>query len=203
MKKVINCNKEHNPCIDKVVKKVTLEEGELIAAELFQVLNYRKDAIGLSAPQLGIDAAVSVVNVKTPLYFINPRIVKQWDEITYKEGCLSYPNQTAYTKRYKYCIVEDDAYEGQYYFGPMYSPNHETGNDEGDDLGLLESICVQHEIMHLNGKTIFSNKLAPLKAEIRYSRNEKITITNGINEQELKYKKAIPLISSGEWHIKE
>ncbi|MBP9757570.1 MAG: preprotein translocase subunit SecA, partial [Candidatus Pacebacteria bacterium] len=36
-----------------------------------------------------------------------------------------------------------------------------------------------------------------------YERNDKVTITNGVEEREMKYKKAEPLIASGEWRIKE
>ena len=43
MKKVINCLKEHNPVINKKLNLVTLEEGLIIATELFEILNDRKD----------------------------------------------------------------------------------------------------------------------------------------------------------------
>ena len=63
MKKVINCLKEDNPVIQKKLRRVTVEEGEKIATELFEILNKRKDGIGLAANQVGIDASVAVVNV--------------------------------------------------------------------------------------------------------------------------------------------
>ena len=40
MKQVINCLKESNPLINKKLKEVSVEEGNLIATELFQILNY-------------------------------------------------------------------------------------------------------------------------------------------------------------------
>ena len=49
MKKVINCYKEFNPVIQRKLKEVTVEEGLEIATELFNILNERKDGIGLSA----------------------------------------------------------------------------------------------------------------------------------------------------------
>ena len=49
MNKVINCLKEDNPVINKKLKEVTLEEGNKIATELFQILAERKDGIGLAA----------------------------------------------------------------------------------------------------------------------------------------------------------
>ena len=72
--KVINCNKHDNPVIRKKLKEVTVEEGMEIATKLFQVLNKRKDGIGLAANQVGIDAQVAVVNVREPLVLINPKI---------------------------------------------------------------------------------------------------------------------------------
>ena len=98
IKNVINCFKEDNPVIQKKLRKVTLEEGEKIAVELFEILNKRKDGIGLAANQVGIDAAVAVVNVREPLILINPVIEEQWDEVPYYEGCLSYPKRGVHTR---------------------------------------------------------------------------------------------------------
>jgi preprotein translocase subunit SecA len=39
--------------------------------------------------------------------------------------------------------------------------------------------------------------------EKKYGRNDKVTITNGTETQEMKFKKAEPLIASGEWKIVE
>ena len=75
MKKVINCNQNDNPLINKKTKEVSVEEGLAIAEELFQILNERGDGIGLAANQVGIDAQVAVVNVTEPLVLINPKIV--------------------------------------------------------------------------------------------------------------------------------
>ena len=89
MRKVIDCFKHDNPVIKKKLREVSVEEGRSIATELFQILNERKDGIGLAANQVGIDAQVAVVNVREPLVLINPKIQDQWDEIDYYEGCLS------------------------------------------------------------------------------------------------------------------
>ena len=83
MKKVINCNQDNNPLINKKAKEVTVEEGLAIAEELFQILNKRGDGIGLAANQVGIDAQVAVVNVTEPLVLINPKYIKKEVEIMY------------------------------------------------------------------------------------------------------------------------
>ena len=67
MKKVINCLKENNHLIKAVMREVSMEEGNKIATELFEILSKRKDGIGLAANQVGIDADVAVVNVREPL----------------------------------------------------------------------------------------------------------------------------------------
>ena len=77
MRKIINCLTEHNPLINKSLKKVSVEEGMKIATELFEILNQRKDGIGLAANQVGIDAQVAVVNVREPLVLINPEYISQ------------------------------------------------------------------------------------------------------------------------------
>ena len=77
MKNVINCNQNNNPLINKKAKEVSVEEGLVIAEELFQILNKRGDGIGLAANQVGIDAQVAVVNVIEPLVLINPKIISK------------------------------------------------------------------------------------------------------------------------------
>ena len=74
---------------------------------------------------------------------------------------------------------------------------------EDNELRLLESICVQHEIDHLNGKTIHDreNKPEPLRVSKKWGRNEIVGITDGKDYKEIKYKKAKPLLDSGEWEI--
>jgi len=101
MKKVIDCFKEDNPIIQKTLKKVSVEEGLEIAAELLQILNKRKDGIGLAANQVGIDASVAVLNIREPIILINPEIISRTTEIPYYEGCLSFPGKGCHTKRYE------------------------------------------------------------------------------------------------------
>ena len=105
MKQVINCLKENNPVINKKLKEVTIDEGLEIATILFETLNKRQDGVGLAANQVGIDAAVAVVNVREPIILINPKIIQAWGEIPYYEGCLSFKGKAVNTKRYENVIV--------------------------------------------------------------------------------------------------
>ena len=209
MKKVINCIKEDNPLINKKLREVSVEEGMEIAEELFQILNKRGDGIGLAANQVGIDAQVAVVNVIKPLVLINPKIEEQWDEIDYYEGCLSYPKQGIKTKRYKNIIIKTEQSESGWYFSGAETTQEskgsweEEGKKQDQEQRILEAICVQHEIDHLNGITIHDreNKPEPIITKQKYGRNEIVGITDGKDYKEIKYKKAKPLLDSGEWTI--
>ena len=211
MKKVINCLKEDNPVINKKLKEVSLEEGNKIATELLQILTERKDGIGLAANQVGINASVAVVNVREPIILINPVIKEQWDEVPFYEGCLSFKGKGIQTKRYKNIVITTEQEEGELYFSG--ATHIDTENAEGlwetkklkkedSELRLLEAVCIQHEIDHLNGMTIMDRQMiTTIVNKEKYGRNEIVMITNGEETKDLKYKKAKPLIESGEWEI--
>ena len=209
MKKVINCLKEDNPVINKKLRKVSLDEGNKIAAELFQILSKRKDGIGLAANQVGIDASVAVVNVRKPIILINPEVVEQWDETPYYEGCLSYKGKGIHTKRFKNIVVKTEQEDGEWYFSGTENPSDGKGSwEESSDkkqdqeLRLLEAICVQHEIDHLNGMTIHNRQVVTtIVNKEKYGRNEIVMITDGNETKELKWKKAKSLVEAGDWEI--
>ena len=206
MKKVINCNQDNNPLINKKAKEVSVEEGLAIAEKLFQILNERGDGIGLAANQVGIDAQVAVVNVTEPLVLINPKYIKKEVEIMYGEGCLSYPGQAIKTKRYRDVIIKTAQSESGWYFSGAKVPADESRGSweverkkKDSELRLLESVCVQHEIDHLNGITIHDReiKLEPTKSEKKIGRNQLVTIKKGAAVKVLKYKKAHNLLNQG------
>ena len=179
MHKIINCFKEVNPVINRELRKVSIDEGLKIAKELFNILSKRKDGIGLAANQVGYDASVAVVNVKEPLILINPVIKEQWDEVPYYEGCLSYPNRGVTTKRYRNIVIHTEQEEGDWYFSGTENSISGKGSWEDDtkkqddELRLLESICIQHEIDHLYGKSILDreDKPKPIVIEEKIGRN--------------------------------
>ena len=210
MTKIINCFKEENPVINKKLRKVSVDEGLSIAKDLFNILSERKDGIGLAANQVGIDASVAVVNVREPLILINPVVKEQWEEIDYYEGCLSYPKKGVNTKRYKNIIVHTEQEESDWYFSGEPTPGEGMGtweqdksNKEDETQRVLEAVCIQHEIDHLNGISCIDKevKLKPIKVSSKFGRNEIVMITNGKETKDLKYKKAKPLIDSGKWEI--
>ena len=204
MKNIINCLVDHNPVITKKLKEVSIEEGRIIATELFQILNQRGDGIGLAANQVGIDAQVAVVNVREPVVLINPKIIDKSDEISYYEGCLSFPKHGIRTQRYKNIIVKSADVDCQYYFSGAESAKNakgtwETAKKHDTEQRLLEAICVQHEIDHLNGITIHDRekKLEPTVSVDKIGRNQLVTIKKGDAVKVLKYKKAHNLLNQG------
>jgi peptide deformylase len=178
-KNVINCFKEDNPVIQKKLREVSVEEGLEIATELFNILNERKDGIGLAANQVGIDASVAVLNVREPLILINPVITEQWDEVPYYEGCLSFPGKGCHTKRYRNVIVHTEQEESDWYFSGTETGEEGKGTWEAEgkkhnqELRLLEAVCVQHEIDHLNGMRILDRIVdTTIRVEKKPGRNE-------------------------------
>ena len=207
MKKVINCLKESNPLINKKLREVSVEEGNSIATELFQILNKRGDGIGLAANQVGIDAQVAVVNVLEPLVLINPKIIRKENEIKYYEGCLSYPKKGVNTKRYETIEVTSDNVEGSMIFSGVETSTEGKGSWEKSDdsdrnLRLLESVCVQHEIDHLNGIICMDRRIETsyVRSEKKIGRNELVTIKKGDAVKVLKYKKAQNFFNQG-WEM--
>ena len=204
MKTVIDCTKYNNPLIKQKLKEVSVEQGLAIAEELFQILDKRGDGIGLAANQVGINAQVAVVKVRDPLVLINPKIVSQSDEITFYEGCLSYPKKGMHTKRYKNVVISTAQSESGWYFSGAETNKEGKGSWEqqtsqyDDQKRLLETIAIQHEIDHLNGVTIHDRQhKTTVTVEKKIGRNQLVTIKKGDAVKVLKYKKINKFISNG------
>ena len=209
MRSVINCLEESNPLINKKLKEVSVEEGRAIATELFQILNQRRDGIGLAANQVGIDAQVAVVNVIEPLVLINPKIVSLENEINYYEGCLSFPKKGVHTKRYRDVHITTAQSESGWFFSGADSLQDVRGQWEEENKvneqenRLLESICVQHEIDHLNGIVCMDRKIdTTYRAVKKPGRNQIVTIKKGDAVKVLKYKKTEKFLKDG-WVLSE
>ena len=190
----------------------SIEEGEEIAKQLLQHLVEAKDGVGLAANQIGINKRVCIVNVPTgnntdPIILINPEIVEKSEEMFgFMEGCLSFPGEGVQTRRHKWVKVKADNHESTLFFN-VWNENNEDGYNKGERLNYaLETACVQHEIDHLDGITMYDRQLKLTPTVRRFEkigRNEKVTITDGKDTKELKWKKAQPLVESGEWEMAE
>ena len=94
-------------------------------------------------------AGVLEQQISQPLVLFNPKIVKREGHTTFNEGCLSFPSYYAEVPRAQVIEVEGLDLSGQC---------QKIKTD-----GIL-SICIQHEIDHLNGK-LFIDYLSPVKSE--------------------------------------
>jgi peptide deformylase len=127
---------------------------------------YPNQGAGLAAPQVGVSKRVVVIDVNDPpdpahaLQMVNPEILSASTELyTHNEGCLSVPDQFAPVSRPKRIRVK-------------YLDRH--GKEQILDAEDLLSICIQHEIDHLDGK-VFVDHLSPLKRRMLMKRYDKRT----------------------------
>lgn len=118
--------------------------------------------IGLSGNQVGILKRVITVDLQDGEHvysMANPEIIKHSEEtFYYKEGCLSFPAHYADVERTKVITVR------------YLDENNDTQEIEADDL---LSICIQHEIDHLNG-VLFIDHLSRLKRDIIVKKMKKM-----------------------------
>ena len=182
-------SKLETPC-----KTVSVKEGEEIGVRLLHELRQSEGGIGLAANQIGINKRVCVINVKEPLVLINPNIIDVSEQkFKFAEGCLSFPNDKIKTLRHNWIKVHADNHDSTLVFSA-------ESNDIND---AFECACVQHEIDHLDGITMFDRefKSEPIingvNAPKKIGRNEKVTITKGTESKILKYKKAQPMLEDG------
>ena len=111
---------------------------------MLEVLKESDNGVGLAANQIGINRRVCVINVVRPIVLVNPVITGQFDKILFQEGCLSFPGTYIITERYTNIAVKADNHPGVLLFDK--------------DKNLLECVCVQHEIDHLNGITMYDRQ---------------------------------------------
>jgi peptide deformylase len=108
--------------------------------------------LGISANQVGLDVRVCAVNMGQQIWtMFNPEIIERSEELSteFSEGCLSYPGLYLKIPRHKTIKVRFQAIGGQFV--------------EQEFTGLT-SVCVQHEIDHLDG-IVYTNKVSSLKLE--------------------------------------
>ena len=184
-------------------KPMTQEQIDDISTILLTELT-RHGGIGLSANQIGLDVRACVINVKEPLVLINPVVTEvSQDTVAYVEQCLSLDKtmkKPVKTVRHKSFTVECDNL-GTVIFSPDQKEPYKDSNEFFSDEGLLESVCAQHEIDHLNG-ILITDKIrrytTTVTAPKKYGRNERVMVKlpNGDTEF-MKYKKAEPMLNLG------
>ena len=135
---------------------------------------YEANGVGLAAPQLGVLQNVIVIDVEQRaapdgeppkqkgeglFWLINPVITVGEGEFTYTEGCLSIPDEYEEVTRFGRIVVDYLGRDGKQH-------RLEAANN-------LLSVCVQHEMDHLQGK-LFVDHLSTLKRELIRRRMKKL-----------------------------
>jgi len=182
---------------------MTQEQIDEVSTILLQELK-KHGGIGLSANQIGLDVRACVINVKEPLVLINPKVTEvSKDTVAYVEQCLSLDKtmrKPTKTVRHKSFTIECDNL-GTVIFSPDQKEEWKDSNEFFSDEGLLECVCAQHEIDHLNGVLITDSirrYTTTVTSTKKYGRNDRVMVklADG-NTEFMKYKKAQPLLSQG------
>ena len=128
---------------------------------------YEERGIGLAAVQVGVLKQLVVMDLKSgeedislrePRVFVNPHIVERSGETISEEGCLSVIEYRAEIKRAESIKLEFQDLQGE----------PRTMEAEG-----LLSICIQHELDHLQG-ILFIDHLPMLKQKMVKKRLAKL-----------------------------
>ena len=147
-----------NPLLKEKSEDIEVFDQNLksIIRNMYDTLYSSGNGIGLAAPQVGIMKRIVVIDIKekdksNPITFINPKIIKRSKEtFINEEGCLSIPDFFANIERYKEVEVE--------WFNV-------DGDLKSEKYNGLLSICIQHEIDHLNG-VLFIDHLSKIKRKM-------------------------------------
>ena len=125
---------------DKSLKKLARQMAKTM---------YKNNGCGIAAPQVGVLKRLIVIDCdqedgrQDPITLINPVIEElSGDFLEEEEGCLSCPGVAVKVRRRAYAVVRFTGLDGEEYI------------IEGDDL---LGRCLQHEIDHLDGKTLFES----------------------------------------------
>ena len=131
------------------------DEVSALAKHMLKVM-YAAGGCGLAGPQVGEMRQIVVIDVdyagkgskKNPYVLINPKVVTaDGPEKEGSEGCLSFPGVSVSVSRPSHVVVQ-------------------ARNLDGDLMqyeaeGNLMAVCLQHEIDHIHGVTMFDH-LAPI-----------------------------------------
>jgi len=132
---------------------------------------YVSSGIGLAAIQVGILKQIIVIDLKSgeedinlrePHIFVNPKILKKYGSTVSEEGCLSVIDFRGDVDRAEKIWVEYQDVKGNL---------HQMEADE------MMSICLQHEIDHLNG-ILFIDHLPVLKQKMVKKKLTKLAMEN-------------------------
>lgn len=122
--------------------------------------------LGLAANQIGRDESVCIVKLGEDLITMaNPIITDKRGEIkTSVEGCLSLPDITAKVKRHEFVSVR-------------FSNPRNDWKEEEIEVEFPNSVIIQHEIDHLNGRMMI-DEISPMERTLISTKLKKVSRGN-------------------------
>lgn len=145
-----------DPRLRKVAVPVTKFDKSLknFVSDMLETM-YEENGIGLAASQVDFHERIIVIDISDdrndPKVFINPefKVLDDKSLLSFNEGCLSVPGVTEE-------IVRPDS---------IYLTWQDVkGEHHADEPSGLLTVCIQHEIDHLEGK-LMVDYLSPLKRD--------------------------------------
>jgi len=143
-----------DPRLRTVAQPVDAVDDELrrLIDDMLETM-YASNGIGLAATQVNVHRRLLVADVSDqhdqPLVLVNPEVIAREEVGTAQEGCLSVPGVYEDVERAQRIRVRALGRDGKPF--------------EMDAEGLL-SVCIQHEIDHLDGR-LFVDYLSELKRQ--------------------------------------
>lgn len=154
---ILKIYKYPHPVLRAVGERVTAfdETLQTLVADMIETLYACTGAIGLAAQQVGQPLQVFVMDMAAAStkdqfrVYINPEIVQASRNKTMREGCLSFPEYLANVKRPQKITVKAQDQWGQWF---------------EQEATMLEAVCIQHEMDHLNG-VLMIDRIESLKTD--------------------------------------
>jgi len=153
--------------LNQVAKPVAVVDERIrqLVADMAQTM-YSAPGIGLAATQVDVHERVIVIDVSEERdelrVFINPQILElSSDSKVFEEGCLSVPGFYAEVERPDRVRVK---------------ALDEHGKEFTIDAEGLLSVCIQHEIDHLNGRVFveYLSRLKQTRLRARLAKTERV-----------------------------
>ena len=147
----------------RTIAKPVMSVDETIRQQVKDMFETMYDApgIGLAATQVNFHQRIIVIDISDqcnePICLINPEVIEKSGEIQWEEGCLSVPDY------YENVIRANDI--------KVQALNQHGKTFELEASEML-SVCIQHEIDHLNG-ILFVDHLSKLKQKRLKKKTEK------------------------------
>ena len=140
------------------------ERVEAITAEIQTLIDdmaetmYAAPGVGLAATQIGEKLQLFIIDIAEEnapsdlRVFINPEILERTGEISWQEGCLSFPGVQEEVDRAAHVRVRAQGRDGKWF--------------ELEAEGLL-AVAIQHEYDHLQG-VLMIDHMGPLKKRLTH-----------------------------------